>query len=141
MKLLTLFFLLLSISLFNHSYAQNDKNPRKEDFNGDGHADLIKAQYQGGSGFGGRVIYLTDGQTGEEYQLDTYGSFGSFLRVVPLPVELEKKGFGKIIMESLCQCTQKDQPEGLSGLVNECLYTKSEGQGRRFAQITGTPLL
>ena len=92
--------------------GQSDKNIQEEDFNGDGHTDMLNAYYDGGSGFGGKFIELTDGKSGKVFKLNTYGSFGSFLRVVPLPRTLETLGYKTIIRQSLCKCELKEEPEG-----------------------------
>jgi len=71
-------------------FGQRNKTVQVEDFNQDGVADTLVTWYEGGSGFGGQFMTITNGATGEKFALNNDGCFCEIKRVVILPEGLNK---------------------------------------------------
>jgi len=60
----------------------------ESDFNQDGFRDTLESYYDGGSGFGGTYVTLTDGRTQTKYELNSAGCFCDIKKVILIPQEL-----------------------------------------------------
>ncbi|MBK8492401.1 MAG: hypothetical protein IPL49_16320 [Saprospirales bacterium] len=73
--------------------VQNELNGettfRIADFNRDGAPDTLSHFDDSGSGFGGRYITLSDGQSGARFELNTFGCFCEIRREVGFPQGLD----------------------------------------------------
>ncbi len=62
----------------------------ESDFDQDGFPDTLERNYEGGSGFGGTYATLTDGRTETKYELNSFGCFCHFKKVILIPQELDQ---------------------------------------------------
>ncbi len=60
----------------------------ESDFNQDGSLDTLESYYDGGSGFGGTYVTLTDGRTQTKFELNSAGCFCDIKKVILIPQEL-----------------------------------------------------
>lgn len=60
----------------------------ESDFNQDGSLDTLESYYDGGSGFGGTYVTLTDGRTQTKFELNSFGCFCDIKKVILIPQEL-----------------------------------------------------
>lgn len=60
----------------------------EKDLNQDGFHDILESYYDGGSGFGGTYVTLTDGSTVKKHEINSYGCFCDIKKVILIPQEL-----------------------------------------------------
>ncbi|MEM1134736.1 MAG: hypothetical protein AAGI07_02770 [Bacteroidota bacterium] len=114
-------FILFCCFISFQVFGQHDTTFIIEDFNRDGAVDTLVSYYQGGSGFGGRQVTVTNGKNNERYALSNDGCFCEIKRTILVPSNLnrvESQPFLNAMKKQLLP-PKKDSPESsLAWMIN-----------------------
>jgi hypothetical protein len=93
----------------------------ESDFNQDGSLDTLESYYDGGSGFGGTYVTLTDGRTQTKFELNSFGCFCDIKKVILIPQELylpKNKPFLETIKTKLLPKKETEADPSLQWLIS-----------------------
>ncbi len=131
---LFILFSLLSLNLF----GQTGGTTISEDFNKDGYTDTLRSYYDGGSGFGGIYAGLTDGKTGEVFEMSTAACFCALKIVSLIPPELNKlenSSFLKAIKDEILPPERQSPDPSLKWIIESSFSNYKPDQNTFFDLI------
>jgi hypothetical protein len=117
------------------AWALAGEEVEQADFNGDGVQDTLRVNCEGGSGFSGCRLTVTDGKTNRAYRSGYFSSFGSMLAAFPVPniMAVEPgKGFLKAFEQGL-KMPAAPVDGSLAWLLDAVTYGRQEHKTGPFA--------
>ncbi|WP_298420512.1 hypothetical protein [uncultured Kordia sp.] len=133
--------IILLFFISSQVFGQRDLKITIADFNNDMVDDTLKTFYEGGSGFGGRYVQMTNGKTNERFELTNNGCSCEIKRMVLMTPALAKSENQLFLKELKAQLLpeKRNKPDASLDWIIKSAYANKKLENNKFFDLIIDP--